>query len=59
MLCVLGIQTGISLLLKQSSDEGVIDSLASGQLLLVKVISLGLQTSASASLRVTGRSFEF
>lgn len=40
MLRVLGTHTVISLLHKQPQDEGTIDSLASGWLLMVKVFSL-------------------
>lgn len=52
-----GTQTG--LLLKQPYDEGAIDNLASEWLCLLKTLSLGPHTSASASPRVLGGSFEF
>lgn len=51
-------QTAISPRLKQPSDDGVIDSRASGRLLLVKHYHSGLQPSAFASPRVR-RAFEF
>lgn len=54
MLCMLGTQTAVSLLMKQPSDEEAIGSLASGWLLLVKALSVGPRLSASAFIREKG-----